>query len=161
MGEGPRTNTTRFSAYARDRYFAPGASDFTSAEIPDMSSFDSESAAWVRNHSLNSMLRGSLDPPGNAFVFNYMRRAEGAFSEHASARASTLAFLASDGQSLARYASALLHWEFFLGQSSQAYDVLRTFIGDLIKEPPIKLFEKGDGVGRRSIEPSTQLDEAR
>lgn len=140
-----QANTRRFSGYARDRYFAPGVSEFSLAEIPDMSSCDPQSAYWVRNYSLNAMLRGSLQPPGNAFIFNYLRRAEGAFSEHGTAREATYAFLASEGQSLSGYASALLHWECFLGQSSKAYDVLRTFVGHLTGEGPIKFFERGDG----------------
>lgn len=133
-----------FTGYFGDRFIAPGISGFTDAEIPDMTEHDPESKFWLRNYVLNSGLRGDFLPPGNAYVYNYLRRAEASYSEHEEARQATLAFLASGGQAVSRYAAAVLHWEFFLTQSWQAYLLLGGFF-KLLAGEPIKFFAKGDG----------------
>lgn len=132
------------SSYALDRFLAPGVSGFTKAEIPDMSDYDSESANWVANHFLNSVLRGRRAPRVNALAFNYLRRAEGAFSEHENARRATLDFLAAGRQSASLYTAALRHWEFFLAQAWQGYELLRR-LPDETRTRPLKVFRDGDG----------------
>lgn len=62
----------------------------------------------------------------NAYAYNFLRRAQYAFSEHHQARESTLAFLVNGGQSASRYAEALFHWECFLGQAWHAFALLIT-----------------------------------
>lgn len=116
----------RFSAYAKDRFIAPGASALTRSEIPDMSTYAKDSQHWVANFFLNSMLRASWNSRLDAYVYNYLRRAEAAFREYSSARAETIAFVESSGQSPSRYARALFHWETYLGQSWHAYLILQT-----------------------------------
>jgi hypothetical protein len=127
----------RFSDHAKDRFIAPGVSSFESADIPDMSAYDPQSRHWVSNHFLNSLLRAPYNAPHNAYAYNFMRRAEAAFSEHAEARLATLAFL-EDGQSPSRYARAILHWEVFLSQCWHGYLLLLGFFGEK------KVFEKGN-----------------
>ncbi len=112
------------SNFAKDAYIAPGVSAFTHAEIPDMSSYASQSKHWISNFFLNSMLRANIKAPYRAYLFNYFRRAEGAFREHDLARTATLDFLASSGQSPAQYSVALFHWEIFLGQAWHAFKIL-------------------------------------
>ena len=114
-----------FSNYVIDKFIAPNASSFTQAEIPDMSSHDEQSTHWVANLFLNSVFRAAWEPPYNAYMYNYMRRAETAFIEHDLARSETLAFIASGRQSSRRYTAALFHWESFLGQSWHAYKTLQ------------------------------------
>ena len=135
----------RFSRPVRDTYIAPGVSSFNAAKIPDMSDYHKESNHWVANHFLNSVFRARLEAPLNAYVYNYLRRAEGAFSEHDLARAATADFLASGGQSPSRYAASLMHWEFFLGQCWQAYALLDklTRVASETEKPSI--FDQGDG----------------
>lgn len=135
----------RFSDHVRDTFIAPGVSDFNTAEVPDMSTYDPESSHWVANHFLNSVLRGKLKPPTNAHVYNYLRRAEAAFSEHEQARQATLTFLTSGRQSPSLYAAAVLHWEFFLSQSWQGYALLGKLLTLLGGGEPFKIFVKGDG----------------
>lgn len=115
-----------FSKEILDRHIAPHVSSFTKAEIPDMSTWASESPHWIANFFLNSALSASFTPPMNAYAYNFLRRAQFAFSEHHLARESTLAFLARNGQSPVRYAAALFHWECFLGQSWHAFALLVT-----------------------------------
>jgi hypothetical protein len=144
--EGRSRKRGRFSSYAQDTFIAPGVSTFNTAEIPDMSRYDSESSHWVADLFLNSMFRGRWEPPANAYVYNYVRRAEAAFSEHALAREATLKFLANEGQSPSLYAAAVLHWEFFLGQSWQGYALLARLASHSGGEPrDTMIFARGDG----------------
>jgi len=134
-----------FSTYFLDKFVAPGITDFTSAEIPDMTAYDPESRFWLANFVLNSGLGGNFHPPGNAYAYNYLRRAVAAFSEHEEARKATLGFLSSNRQSLSRYAAATLHWEFFLGQSWHAYLLLRGLFKFLTKQDVLQVFVRGEG----------------
>jgi hypothetical protein len=128
----------QFSSNIVDRCIAPGVSSFTHADIPDMSTWAAESPYWIANFFLNSVCTATFKPPMNAYAFNFLRRAQAAFSQHQLARESTLAFLRSGGQSVTCYAEALFHWETFLGQSWHAYKLLETaFQG--------KIFKKGNG----------------
>lgn len=135
----------QFAGRLLNKYIAPGVSEFNSAEIPDMTSYHAESAHWVDNHFLNNSLRGALKTSAAAYIANYLRRAEGAFSEHALARSATNEFLRSNRQSPSRYAEALLHWEFFLGQSWQAYVLLQKLVQLLGDDDKYQIFEPGDG----------------
>jgi hypothetical protein len=85
--------TVRFSHHVLNRHIAPGIEQFYEADVPDMSQYDHQSEHWVDNHFLNSVLRTSLKLPAGAYAQNYLRRAEGAFSEHALARTLTHSYL--------------------------------------------------------------------
>jgi hypothetical protein len=126
-----------FSSYVIDKFIAPGASSFTQAEIPDMSEYDAQSAHWVDLFFLNSVFRSAWKPPYNAYMYNYIRRAQAAFAEHQTARNDTLSFIDSGRQTPEKYAKALLHWETFLGQSWHAYKTLQTCFS-------VELYKKGD-----------------
>lgn len=127
-----------FTNITLDKHIAPGVSTFTKADIPDMSSWSKESPHWVANFFLNLAFSASFDPPMNAYAYNFLRRAQYAFSEHHLARESTLAFLASSNQSVRYYVDALFHWECFLGQAWHAFNLLATAWDG-------KVFEKNDG----------------
>lgn len=135
----------RASSYFLDKFVAPGISGFRSAEIPNMTTYDPESRFWLANFVLNSGLGGNFLPPGNAYAYNYLRRAVAAFSEHEEARQATRGFLSSDRQSLSRYAAATTHWEFFLGQSWHAYLLLRGFFKFLTQQDIPQVFARGQG----------------
>jgi hypothetical protein len=129
----------QYSAHIIDAHIAPGASAFGKAEIPDMSTWVAkESAHWVANYFLNSSLSATFSMPMKAYAYNFVRRAQYAYSEHALARASTLTFLEKGGQSPCAYADALFHWECFLSQAWHAYALLVTAWKG-------KAFEKNDG----------------
>jgi hypothetical protein len=140
--------TARWSTFFLDKFVAPGISEFTNAVIPEMSEHDPESKFWLANFVLNSGFGANFNPPGNAYAYNYLRRAVAAFSEHEEARQATQAFLSSGRQSLSRYAAAVLHWEFFLGQSWHAYLLLRGLFGFLTHQEIPMPFVRGE----RSVE---------
>jgi hypothetical protein len=127
--------TVQFATQVVDALIAPHASALVKAEIPDMSSYDPQSEHWVANFFLNSLLRAAYPAPMNAYAFNYFRRAEAAFRQHADARRETLAFISSGSQSTRRYVAALFHWESFLGQAWHAFKLLEKGIGVTIYAP--------------------------
>jgi hypothetical protein len=142
--------TVRFSSHVLERYIAPGVGTFTSADIPDMSDHDPESTHWVANHFLNSILRAGYHLPVGAHIQHYLRRSEAAFAEHARAREATLSFLETGGQSPTAYSRALLHWEYFLGQSWHAHLLLRQVARLLSDDDTLNVYEPDDGsVGQR------------
>lgn len=113
-----------FSTYILDRHIAPGVSTFIQADIPDMSTWAKESPYWIANFFLNSAFTGLFVPQMNAYAYNFLRRAQYAFSEYNLARQSTYDFLCKDGAAPMRYAEALFHWECFLGQAWHAFALL-------------------------------------
>ncbi|TAJ19391.1 MAG: hypothetical protein EPO47_07845 [Rugosibacter sp.] len=127
-----------YGAEVRDTHIAPGVSSFTSAEIPDMSDYTKESPHWVGNFFLNSTFRAKFKAPMDAYAYNFLRRAQFAFTEHDLARKATLGFLDGGSQSVTRYVEALFHWECFLGQAWHAYALLTTAWEG-------KAFQKNDG----------------
>ena len=137
--------TVRFSHHVLNRHIAPGIDLFDKADIPDMSQYDSQSEHWVDNHFLNSVAGMSLTLPVGAYVQTFLRRAEGAFYEHALARDVTHTYFASDRQSPSTYAKALLHWEFFVGQAWQGYNVLIHLIQHRSGDERFRVFQPNDG----------------
>jgi hypothetical protein len=128
----------QFSTEIVNKHIAPGVSTFTQADIPDMSTWAKESSHWIANFLLNSSLSASFKFPMNAYAYNFIRRAQAAFTQHQLARDCTLGFLTAGGQSPTRYCDALFHWETYLGQSWHAYSLLlKAFSGTA--------FKKGDG----------------
>ena len=127
-----------YSNYVIDKFIGPSASSFTQAEIPDMSAFDKESSHWIANLFLNSVHRSSWIPPYNAYMYNFLRRAEAAFQEHQAARSETLLFIKSGQRSAKSYTAALFHWENFLGQSWHAYKTLQKCF-------EVQLYKLGEG----------------
>ena len=125
----------RFSKTILDKFLAPRVSNFRRAEIPDMSG---DSSLWLSKYFLNNVLRGSYTDPMRQYVFNYLRRVEGAHVAHQSARSTTVQFLHGSRQSMSRYMEAIFHWESFLAQSGMAYALAER----LTEARP---FEPGDG----------------
>ena len=126
---------TRFKKRTLDKFLAPYVSNFHSAEIPDLSD---DSSSWLSKYFLNSVLRGSYANPFRQYVFNFLRRVEGAHVAHQCARSATAIFLNGSRQSMSRYMEAIFHWEAFLAQSWMAYALTENLNGT----PP---FRKGDG----------------
>lgn len=113
-------------------------SAFTSAEIPGMSKYCDQSGFWVTNFVLTTMLRVKLKDPARQYIFNYLRRAEAAYRQHDLARQATTNFLDGSRDGVSRYMMAVFHWEIFLAQAWQAYDLLRHFFGS-------EVFQRNDG----------------
>lgn len=126
------------SGHAKDLYVAPKMSQFTTADIVDMSNFDKEQQHWVANYILNSMFgSGGVTQPARQRVFHFLRRAEAAFAAHGEARELTIAYLRNK-ENLTAYLGGVSHWESFFSHAYIAFEQLR----HMSKSP---LFERGDG----------------
>jgi hypothetical protein len=110
----------------KDRYVAPNVSRFTAATIPDMSAVSAEQEHWLGNFILNTGLqRVVLEEGSRRSLFNFLRRTMMAFREYASARQMTLNYLANPNpNAVSEYIIAVGHWEMFLSQADQAWDIL-------------------------------------
>jgi hypothetical protein len=125
---------------ARDMYIAPHMSEFTSAEIADMSNHHQEQDHWLNNYILNTIFRGRFDDEDKRqFAFNYLRRAEAAFRSYERARHLTIEYLATDYAPSA-YFAALDAWEIFIANAWHSLDLIQAFSG-LQKA----IFTQGDG----------------
>lgn len=131
----------RFSKHILNKFLAPNVSEFRHAEIPDMSD---EASAWLSKFFLNSVLRGSYTDPFRQYVFNYLRRVEGAHHAHQCARNATEKFLRGDRQSMSDYMMAIFHWESFLAQSWMAYALIEQMIS-------LRPFKGKDGSVERAV----------
>ena len=112
-----------FTNAAKDKFFAPYISTFTHAVIADLSEVSPAKNGWVRSFILNSIFRGRFDGTIQATLFNFLRRTQAAFEEHASARSATLGYL-DDPETISEYLAAISHWEILLSQTYQAYCLL-------------------------------------
>jgi len=106
----------------KDKFIAPEISSFTEASIPDLSALQ---GPWLVSFILSSALVVQLDDATRRTLYNFLRRAEGAFREYSSARQMTMAYLANpDPNAVSEYITAIGHWETFLSQTYQAWCVL-------------------------------------
>jgi hypothetical protein len=122
---------------AKDRFVAPEISSFTAALIPDMSAVSPEQEHWLVNFTLNTMLRVTVDEGVRRTLYNFLRRTMMTFREYAAARQMTMAYLANPNpDAISEYIVAIGHWEIFLSQADQAWDIL--------SRGAVR-FQKGDG----------------
>lgn len=126
------------SNYALDKFVAPGLSKLTKCNTIDMTGLDDQCEHWVVNFVLNSMLRVKVEAPYRAYTFMFLRRAEMSFVEHENGRVALQQYILSDPKSITRYLRAVFHFESFVAQSYQAFEIVRKWIGQ-------DLFQKSDG----------------
>lgn len=124
------------SNYAKDKFVAPRLSKLTQCHVPDMSQHDSQCMDWITNYVLNTSLRVNVPQPQRAFHFMFLRRSETAFYEYDNARNCLDEYVKH--KRLYRFIRAVHHFESFLSQAWQGYEILRRLLDR-------RVFEKGDG----------------
>jgi hypothetical protein len=110
------------------KFIAPGIVEFTSVDIPDLTSRFPQAPYWVTNHFLNNALRTSFKDRWRQVVMAYIRRSHNAFYAYHDARSRTSAYLYGnqpDNPRVARYFDAVSSWENFALQISMAIDLFR------------------------------------
>jgi hypothetical protein len=111
------------SNYTKDKFVAPELSKFTNASIRNMASASVEQEHWLTNFILNTLLRVDVKETVRQTLFNFLRRAQLAFREYSLARDQTMSYL-SDTDAVTTYFAAIGHWEMFLFQAYEAYELL-------------------------------------
>ncbi len=93
---------------------------------------------WLNTFILTSVFKVSLPAKTRAYVFNFLRRAEGALSAYREARIALIEYLETPRNVLSPYFRALLNFEVCVSQCYQGYELLATASGE-------KFFERNDG----------------
>jgi len=122
------------SNYLLDNFVAHKLSLLTecgAAELP-------VKANWLNAFILNSVFRVSLPVKTRAYLFNFLRRAEGALSAYRDARTALIEYVETPRNVLSPYFRALLNFEVCVAQCYQGYELLATASGE-------KFFEPNDG----------------
>lgn len=118
-----------------DNYIAHKLSELTECGAPDLSA---EKGAWVNTFILNSALRVTIPGKEKALLFNFVRRAEGAFSSYLIARCALEKYVSTPSNMISPYFEALLYFEFCISQAYQGFDLFSKLSGE-------KVFKKGAG----------------
>ena len=128
-----------------DRYLAPGISEFTTCEAPDIAGKHPEAPHWLANHFLNSVFRGTFKNKYRQYAFNQLFRAQVAYADYQEARTLTAGFLAKgkpDHPAISPYFQALARWESCLLNLQIFIDVMNRMKKEFKDEP---VFKDGDG----------------
>ena len=120
-------------------------SEFTEAEMPDMSTIFDQQKYWLANYVLSTSFRARYNDNASRLSFNLMRRCEQAFLEYEYARTETISFLCGSRQSLPKYSMAMYHWEMFLGQTWHCLKLLQFFL------ETEKVFNQGDNTSKERL----------
>lgn len=128
-----------------NKYFAPGISEFTKFEAPDLTPAHPQASHWLANHFLNSVFRAEYKNKYRQYAVNQIYRAQAAFADYHEARALTEEFLAKgkpDSPASRTYFRAISRWESCLLNLQIFIDVMNKMKKDCKDEP---VFKDGDG----------------
>lgn len=135
----------RYSTALLNKFLAPGISNFTSCNAPDISETHPEARHWLTNHFLNSFLRGTFENNYRQYIFNLVFRAQVAFADYHEARLLTFQFLAKgtpDNPASRAYFLAVARWESCLLNLQIFIDVMNKLKKELGDAP---VFAQNDG----------------
>lgn len=122
------------SNYLLDNYIAHKLSELTHCHAPELP----DDAKWLNTFILNSVFRVQLPAKTRAYVFNFLRRTEGASSAYRVALAEIHDYLNTPRNVVSPYFRALSHIEICIAQCYQAYELLARASGESI-------YAQGDG----------------
>ena len=122
------------SRYLLDNFVAHKLSLLKECGAPELP----ETRNWLNVFILNSVFKVQLEAKPRAYVFNFLRRAEGALSAYRVARVALVEYLTTPPNVLSPYFRALLNFEVCISQCYQGYELLATATRQ-------KLFERNDG----------------
>ena len=105
------------SNYMLDNFVAHKLSLLTECGACELST----NANWIGAFVLTSVFRAQLPPKKRAYVFNFLRRAEGSFSAYREARTALIEYIQTPRNVLSPYVGALLNFEVCIGQCYQGY----------------------------------------
>jgi hypothetical protein len=122
------------SNYLLDNYIAYKLSELTQCHAPQLK----DDAKWLNAFILTSVFRVQLPAKTRAYVFNFLRRTEGATSAYRAALSEIHEYLNTPRNVISPYFRALSHIEICIAQCYQAYELLSRASGEPI-------YVQGDG----------------
>ena len=103
-------------------------------------------ANWISAFVLTRAFTAPLPQKNRAYAFNFVRRAEGAFSAYRQARTALIEYLETPRNVVSPYFRALLNFEVCIAQGCQGYELLATASGE--KTPQWKKKNDKSELGR-------------
>ena len=120
--------------YLLDNFVAHKLSALTACGAPELSS----DTTWLNAFILSTVFGVSLPSKARPYLFNFIRRAEGALSAYREARSALLEYVNTPRNVLSPYFRALANFEVCISQCSQGYELLARAAGR-------PLYDKHDG----------------
>lgn len=119
------------SNYMLDNYVAHKLSALTECGAPELAEEDK----WLNAFVLKTTFHYSLAPKTRAYLFNFLRRAEGASAAYREARRLLLEHLATPRNVISPYFRSLTQFEICISQCYQGYELLSRTMGQPLYEP--------------------------
>lgn len=119
------------SNYMLDNYVAHKLSGLTQCEAPELK----DDIKWLSNFILNNVFRVQLPAKTRAYLFNFLRRAEGATFAYRAARIEIHEYLNTPRNVISPYFRALSYFEICIAQCYQGYELLAHASGESIYTP--------------------------
>lgn len=117
--------------YLLDHFVAHKLSELTACGASELS----EEAKWLNTFILKTIFHFSIAPKTRAYLFNFLRRAEGASAAYREARRLLLEHLATPRNVLSPYFLSLTQFEICISQCYQGYELLTRAMGQHLYEP--------------------------
>lgn len=127
--------------YLLDNYVAHKLSELNACDAPELV----EEAKWLNQFILRSIFHLSLTAQTRAYLFNFLRRAEGASMSYREGRRLLLQHLASPQNVISLYFRSLTLFEVCIAQCYQGYELLARVVGQ-------KLYEPGSGTPEEKLQ---------
>lgn len=120
--------------HSLDTYVAHKLSQLTQCGAPELP----EHTAWLNKFILTSIFTAPLPAKIRAYVFNFLRRTEGASSAYRDARLALVEYISTPQNVISPYFRALAQIEICVSQCYQGYELLAAASGH-------KVYEAGSG----------------
>ena len=117
--------------YLLDNYVAHKLSELTTCEVPELP----EDAKWLNTFILKMIFQLSIPPKTRAYLFNFLRRTEGASAAYREARNLLQEHLATPSSVVSPYFRSLTQFEICISQCYQGYELLTQAMGQKLYEP--------------------------
>lgn len=117
--------------YLLDNFIAHKLGELTACGAPELP----EKAKWLNTFILKTIFQFSIAPKARAYLFNFLRRAEGASAAYREARHLLLEHLATPRNVISPYFLSLSQFEICISQCYQGYELLARAMGQQLYEP--------------------------
>jgi DNA-directed RNA polymerase subunit RPC12/RpoP len=134
-------NSMQMTNYTLDNFIAYKLSELTKCEAPNLS----DDSTWLNSFILNSIFRVKLPSDKRAYVFNFLRRTEGASFAYRSAILEINEYLNTPENTISPYFKALSQIEVCISQCYQGYELLSRASGEPI-------YASGDGSSEERLQ---------
>jgi hypothetical protein len=124
---GPRQPTN----YLLDHFVAHKLSELTACSALELP----EEAKWLNTFILKTIFQFSITPKARAYLFNFLRRAEGASAAYREARRLLLEHLGTPRNVVSPYFLSLTQFKICVFQCYQGYELLARATGQQLYEP--------------------------